>query len=225
VDVLFSSPPYGLGDSISLSGNKNMKGGSSAYETHDDDPDKWMDLMNGWDDAWNGFCRSMYVNVQPLAGNRSNLIQWIAFRSNHLCNIITWDKGHSAPQMAKGVLATRYEWVVVMNNLTHNGSSAMPFATWQGKYQSVYEGPPQRKNEFSEIHGATMPCHLPEFIIGEIADSSRTVCDPFGGTGTTMIACEKLGKICYMMELDPKYCDVIIKRWEDFTGKKAELIA
>jgi DNA modification methylase len=50
---------------------------------------------------------------------------------------------------------------------------------------------------------------------------SRGVVDCFCGTGTTIIAAEKLGKIGYGIELDPKYCDVIIKRWQDFTGEKA----
>jgi DNA modification methylase len=48
------------------------------------------------------------------------------------------------------------------------------------------------------------------------------VLDLFGGSGSTLIACEKLGWRCRMMEIDEHYCDVIIKRWEDFTGKKAE---
>ena len=48
--------------------------------------------------------------------------------------------------------------------------------------------------------------------------------DIFGGSGSTLIACEKLSRRCYMMEIDEHYCDVIIKRWEDYTGKKAELI-
>ena len=50
------------------------------------------------------------------------------------------------------------------------------------------------------------------------------VFDCYLGAGTTLIACEKYNKICYGMELDPKYCDVIIKRWENFTGKKAKLL-
>jgi DNA modification methylase len=49
------------------------------------------------------------------------------------------------------------------------------------------------------------------------------VLDIFGGSGSTLIACEKLGRKARLMELDPKYCDVIVKRWEDFTGKKAVL--
>ena len=51
----------------------------------------------------------------------------------------------------------------------------------------------------------------------------KTVVDYFGGSGSTLIACEQLGRSCYMMELDPKYCDVIVQRWENFTGKKAQL--
>ena len=50
------------------------------------------------------------------------------------------------------------------------------------------------------------------------------VLDLFGGSGTTLIASEQLGRKCRMMEYDPHYCDVIIKRWEDFTGNKAELL-
>jgi DNA modification methylase len=47
------------------------------------------------------------------------------------------------------------------------------------------------------------------------------VLDLFGGSGSTLIACEQLNRTCYMMEIDPKYCDVIIDRWEQFTGQKA----
>ena len=49
--------------------------------------------------------------------------------------------------------------------------------------------------------------------------------DLFGGSGSTMIACEETGRKCMMMELDPHYCDVIIKRWENLTGTKAELVS
>ena len=53
---------------------------------------------------------------------------------------------------------------------------------------------------------------------------ANTVLDLFGGSGSTLIACEQLKRSCYCMEIDPKYIDVIIQRWENLTGKKAELI-
>lgn len=72
------------------------------------------------------------------------------------------------------------------------------------------------------------PTMKPLKLIGKlIANSSRkgeAVLDTFGGSGSTMMAAEQLGRRCYMMELDPHYCDVIIARWEKLTGKKAEKI-
>jgi site-specific DNA-methyltransferase (adenine-specific) len=61
-----------------------------------------------------------------------------------------------------------------------------------------------------------------EFFVGNF--SQESVLDLFGGTGTTLIACEQLNRKCYMMEMSPQYVDLIIDRWETFTGKKAELI-
>jgi DNA modification methylase len=58
-----------------------------------------------------------------------------------------------------------------------------------------------------------------------VSNAGGVVLDYFGGSGSTMIACEKTNRDCRMMELDPKYCDVIIKRWQDFTGQKATLEA
>ena len=75
-----------------------------------------------------------------------------------------------------------------------------------------------------DLHPTMKPVKL---IAKFIVNSSREgdiVADIFGGSGSTMIACEQLGRKCRMMELDPKYCDVIVKRWEDFTGKKAVLV-
>lgn len=67
-----------------------------------------------------------------------------------------------------------------------------------------------------------------ELIERALINSSRpgdTVLDLFGGSGSTLIACEKRGRSARLMELDPKYCDVIIRRWQEFAGKTATLFA
>ena len=73
------------------------------------------------------------------------------------------------------------------------------------------------------VHPTQKPLEVIKFSI-DYCDAIGNILDLFGGSGSTMIACEKLGRTNFTMELDPKYCDVIVKRWEDFTGKKAELI-
>ena len=75
----------------------------------------------------------------------------------------------------------------------------------------------------SKLHPTMKPVKLISYLINNSTKQEDIVLDSFLGSGSTLIACEKLQRICYGIELDPKYCDVIIKRWENFTGKKAEL--
>ena len=222
-DLCFTSPPYALGKSIGLSGNKNMSLKGNAYTNHQDNSEGWNALMRDW------FAQSNYsvsdvwvINVQPLAGNKRDLVKFIADNSDRLVDIVTWDKGHAAPQIAQGVMASRYEWMIVFSSTT-GASRCIPLSSWQGTVQSVYNAPPQRNNEYSDIHAATMPQHVPMWVMNTLCDKSTSVYEPFCGTGTTLIAAEQLGRKCYGMEISPKYCDVIIQRWENATGQKAVL--
>lgn len=80
-----------------------------------------------------------------------------------------------------------------------------------------------RDAQASYVHPTQKPVALPEEAILNSSKGEDVVLDLFGGSGSTLIACEKTGRSCRMMELDPKYCDVIVKRWEEFTGQKARL--
>ncbi|KLU66743.1 chromosome-partitioning protein Spo0J [Desulfosporosinus acididurans] len=73
-------------------------------------------------------------------------------------------------------------------------------------------------------HPTMKPIGLCGYFIGNSSKEDDIILDPFGGSGSTLIACEQTNRICYSLELDPKYCDVIVKRWEELTGKKAELL-
>lgn len=76
----------------------------------------------------------------------------------------------------------------------------------------------------SEEHPTMKPVELVEYLIGNSSAPGNIVLDTFGGSGTTLIAAEKTNRKARLIELSPKYCDVIVARWEKYTGKKAELL-
>jgi DNA modification methylase len=73
-------------------------------------------------------------------------------------------------------------------------------------------------------HATPKPVAMMERVMKSSLPPGGLCAEPFAGSGSTLMAAETTGRICYTMELAPQYCDVIIKRWEDFTGQKAELI-
>ena len=224
-DLCFTSPPYALGKSVALSGNKAMAAKANPYGDYEDNADGWDQVMRGWFSASDAAVSDAWVvNVQPLAGNKRDLVRFIADNAGRLVDVATWDKGHAAPPMAAGVMASRFEWMVIFS-ANDGASRAVPLSSWRGTVQSVYVAPPQRGNEFSKVHAATMPLHVPAWVMQTLCDQSKSVYEPFCGTGTTLIAAEQLGRKCYGMEISPQYCDVIVKRWETLTGRQAVLEA
>jgi DNA modification methylase len=91
-------------------------------------------------------------------------------------------------------------------------------------FRSVVRQFTQASEKTNRVHPTQKPVSLMEWIIKRFNLSSKTIADFFGGSGSTLIAAEKNGLQSFIMEFDPKFCDVIVKRWEDFTGKKAELV-
>lgn len=89
---------------------------------------------------------------------------------------------------------------------------------WAGVFGTEQE--PDKKR----FHPTQKPVGLSRWFIDRFSTEGQTILDLFGGSGSTLIACEQAGRKCYMMELDPHYVDVIIARWEQFTGQKAVLL-
>ena len=164
-----------------------------------------------------------------------------------------WDKGEcGSVGMQSAFIPIRHEWIFVFGtkekniNLTwakkpesigyrststqrqkdgttkHTTKGDMTHA--YKKMESVCLISPSKNNNERQLHPATFPVALPAEYIQSLTNEGDIVTEPFGGSGSTLIACEQLDRRCFMMEISPHYCDVIIKRWEDFTGKKAELI-
>ena len=224
IDFLFTSPPYNAGDSEKLSGNTHTT--DNKYATYQDNKtqDDYLAFLRSFTNAWMWVSKCLAINIQQLAGNKIAFLEYLHSYRNNLIDIAIWDKKHGAPQIAKNVMSNRFEYIIFLSQC-ENPSRAIPTANFQGTVQNVYDGSPNRNNEFSNVHAATFPVDFPEWAINSFTKPKSIVGDCFGGTGTTLIACEKTGRTCRMMELDPKYCDVIVKRWEEFTGKKAELVS
>lgn len=115
-------------------------------------------------------------------------------------------------------------WIVWDKNNGANDQTDCELA-W-ANFRSVVRQFTMAIEKKNRVHPTQKPVKLFAEIVKKFDKNNnfKTVLDLFGGSGSTLIACEQLDRTCYMMELDPKYCDVIIKRWETLTGEKAVLI-
>lgn len=114
-----------------------------------------------------------------------------------------------------------------MGRLDYDYQHEPMFYTWGEKHEnrrrskfrsSVWE---VNKPMKCDLHPTMKPIELVAGCIEDASDPGDIILDGFGGSGTTLIACEQLGRRCRIMEIDPHYCDVIISRWEKLTGKEA----
>lgn len=139
--------------------------------------------------------------------------------------IVAWGANHYAdklPTSACWLVWDKREGDAINNNsdcelawVSKGGSARLFHHKWNGMIKA------SEKNE-KRVHPTQKPVALSEWVF-ETVSAGNVILDLFGGSGSTMIACEKTGRQARLMELDPKYCDVIVKRWEDYTGKKAVL--
>lgn len=214
-DIALSSPPYNAGHTAT----ESSMGKSSKYANDDDNKSEeeyrqFLDnyLMTCFDNA-----QYTFMNVQSLSNNKRALIGVMYDNMDYFADTIIWDKINAQPAMAHNVLNSRFEYV---HCFSKSATRAIGCIDFRGTIDNVVSLPPQRQNEFAEVHNATFSIDFAAWFIKNFAKES--VYDSFGGTGTTLIACEQLGRKCYMMELDPKYCDVIRKRYWKFVNGSEE---
>ena len=125
-------------------------------------------------------------------------------------SMIVWDKG--CPGLGRGFRA-QHELIMWAAKIR------APFDKYAKATGNVFSFP----RSGNKLHTTQKPSSLAVALL-DVVSFANVVADPFLGSGTTLIACEQTGRTCYGMELDPHYCDVIVKRWEAFTGKQAERI-
>jgi len=209
-NMSFTSPPYNAGKSEALSGNTHTT--DNKYNEYNDNQtkDNYLDLLIGFTNNAILFSDYLICNIQSLAGNKIALIEYLNEYKDNFIDVAIWDKGHGAPAMAENVMTSAWEYMFFISS-KDKASRAIPNANFRGTVPNIYRGKPNRNNEFSHVHAATFPIDLPEWAL-QFTKEGYIILDQFCGTGTTMVASHQLKRKCYGMELDPKYCQVIIDR-------------
>lgn len=207
-NIAFTSPPYNAAKNAHLNGI--VKGFDEKYQEKNDakTDDEYLQFLSSFTNNTILFSDYSFVNIQLLAQNKKVLIDYQYQMKPVFKDILIWNKSQCPPNIVKGAFNTKWEYVFCFSN--KNETRGFP-CKWQGKYPNVIETENARGNEFASIHKATFPISFSAWII-EKMDFANSVLDLFLGTGTTMVASHQLKRKCYGMELDPKYCDVIVKR-------------
>jgi len=184
----------------------------------------WNDYISAAHDcgykllAWNVWDKVRGISIGAQTAFIPIRHEWIFVFGNELFEINkTWEKLEENRNTGKKAKRRQADG---STKYTSVGNTA-------GKYkqmESVLQIHASMGGEDRSGHPAPFPVALPSEYIQAMTNDGDIVCEPFCGGGTTLIACEQLGRKCYAMELEPKYIDLIIARWEKFTGRKAEKI-
>ena len=239
--ILFTSPPYS--DMREYNGGKDLSVNNIArfiptYRAYTDYQcvnlglqRKDHEIVQYWDEyisnakdcgyklmAWNVWDKLMCGSIGQQSAFFPIRHEWIFVFGTEFYEINqTWEKKEENIKEAK----QRYV------RQTDGSMKASGTGDMSNKYKKMESVLPlyAELGAIRSLHPATFPVQLPSEYIQAMTDKDDIVIEPFCGSGTTLIACEQLDRVCYGMELDPKYCDVIIKRWETLTGEKAVLLS
>ena len=207
VDMVFTDPPYNV--NYANSAKDKLRGKDRA-------------ILN--DNLGDGFYDFLLAALTPILTHCRGGI-YVAMSSSEL------DVLQAAFRAAGGKWSTFIIWA--------KHTFTLGRADYQRQYEPILYGWPEgaqrhwcgdrdqsdvwqiKKPQKNDLHPTMKPVELVERALRNSSRPGDVVLDPFGGSGTTLIAAEKSGRVARVMELDPKYADVIVHRWEDFTGKKA----
>ena len=223
-DMVFTDPPYNvaIGSKNAVLNEMNHAKRGHRVET-EIEGDKgmsdaeigeklWKPAFQNMADNANDDC-SIYVTM-PQGGTHM-MMMMMADACWQVKHELMWLKNQPTFSMGRLDYDYKHEPIMYGWKKTHKFYG-------KGKFtKSVWEIDKPRE---SKLHPTMKPIELIANAIQNSTKENDAVLDVFGGSGSTLIACEQLNRNCYMVEIDPCYCDVIIKRWEDFTGEKAVLL-
>ncbi len=233
--LIFTDPPYNVDykSQSGLSYDSKKYGGSGGKIFNDDKSDR--DCIKFYTDVLKNLYRISTddVSIYWWFANKNNWINRLAFENAnwHMSQIVIWLKNSMVfsrgqdyhRQYEPCMFGWKKKKVHYKNKRISNLKDvfSLDFDDFNEMLDVWYE---KRDITSKYVHPTQKPVRLAERALRKNSERGDIVIDMFGGSGSTMMGCEQLNRKCFVMELDPKYCDVIVKRWEKFTGDKAELI-
>lgn len=208
-DLVFTDPPY----------NMHYDGAGIIRQTVKNVKERIKDIVdfNAFDIS---YLSSMDVGSIYIFTSKDLIPDYFKIFDGWKFNILTWVKTNNPP-MTNNVFLPDIEYLLYFHKgkrIWNNGLK--PTEIYRKAYFSSRQ---EGHEEAGNVHPTMKPLKLISDKLKISSNENSIVLDIFGGSGSTLIACELLNRKCYMCELDPKYVDVIIERWEKLTGKKAIL--
>lgn len=208
-DMVFTDPPYNI-----ASDSKNFAADCSKAMKNlaESDWDKRFEIRAVLDNILSVISENVSVYVCTSHFLAPQIWDWMKEWSNHYSYCV-WSKPNPMPSLSKRHWTWNTELVCYATRGKHTFNfpeEGHALSTWTINKRNGETGHPTEK-----------PVGVPSMAVSHSSKEGDVVIDLFGGSGSTLIACEQLNRKCYICELDPHYCDVIIDRWETFTGQKA----
>lgn len=223
INLILTSPPYNMGADMYQNYKDNLD--SEDYINLNLNSLKLLkERLIGfvfWNLSYNKNSRWEFMEIFNRIRKETELI---------FMELIVWNKKSALPISSKRMLTRQYEDIALFG--TEKIIEDLELYWVGSKDKQVYFNKKKNKgysnyweltvnNTQLDIHKACYPVKLAEKAIELTTEEGDIVADVFGGSGTTLIACEQMNRKCFMMELDTIYCSVIIERWEELTGNKA----
>jgi DNA modification methylase len=212
-DMVFTDPPYGDGHAaMDVDHSRALIGKGIVTKQHQIASDKNLDFLPEAVNTITPFLNEGATKLLFFKWSKWREVEDATAGWGSPSAVCVWDR--------EKIAAATFRFNPVHEFCFHWGSQADKRC--RGNLTNVWRLP--KESESKQLHPTVKPQGILIPAIEVCTDPGNAIVDLFGGSGSTLIACEKTNRKCFMMELDPHYVSVILARWEAYTGRKAELL-
>lgn len=194
-------------------------GGQGCFAESTKNIKKRIDNIIHFDVTKLSFLPRINTNAFYIFTSKNGIKDYLNIFNEFNYDILIWNKTNPTP-FTHGSFLPCVEYMLYFSKKGRIWNNSLkPTSVYSKVYTSSKEV--ATKEAGGKVHPTVKPQQLLQDKLRISSNKNGIVLDIFGGSGSTIIACEQLNRTCFMIELDPRYCDVIIKRWETLTGEKA----